>query len=341
MPIIPHLVVNEYGSFVSKKQGRVRVSVKQEKRVEAPLMHLETVLIAERGVSVSADAVAACAEQGIPIHIIDHRGAPVASMYASALIGTVQTRRAQLLAYADERGLHAAKALALGKIRNQSTLLKYIAKYRKDREPELHADLRDAATSVLEHEQEILQLAGGRIDAVREQILSAEGRAAKHYWAAVKALVPSALSWPGRKGRGADDAVNMALNYGYGVLYGEVERALVLAGLDPYAGFLHTDRPGKPSLVLDMIEPYRAPTVDRTVLAILGKGTAIKLDSQGRLTTETRRMLADKVHQRLDAPARYQGKRLSLRAVLQAQGRELALYFRGERSAYVAYLAEW
>ncbi len=341
MPIIPHLVVDEYGSFISKKQGRLRVTVKKEKRQEAPLMHLETVLISGHGVSFSADAVAACAEQGIPIHIIDRRGAPVASMYASALIGTVQTRRAQLLAYTETCGLETARALALGKIRNQAALLKYIAKYRKEREPTLYAQLREAATATLEHEQELLRLHGGCIDDVRERMLSAEGRAAKHYWRGVKLIAPAVLAWPGRKGRGATDTLNMALNYGYGVLYGEVERALVLAGLDPYGGFLHTDRPGKPSLVLDMIEPFRAPAVDRTVLAMLGKGTTIKLDDQGRLEADTRKLLAEKVHQRLDAPARYRGKRLSLRAIMQAQGRELAVFLRGERPEFIAYVAEW
>lgn len=341
MAIIPHLVVDEYGSFVSKRQGRLRVTVKQEKRMEAPLMHLETVHIASHGVSLSADVMAACAEHGIPIHIIDRRGAPLASMYASALIGTVQTRRAQLLAYADARGLETARALALGKVRNQSTLLKYIAKYRKERDPQRYAQLHAAALAVLEHEQPLLRLQAACVDDVREQILSAEGRAAKHYWAGVKEIIPAELAWPGRQGRHADDAFNMALNYGYGVLYGEVERALVLAGLDPYGGFLHTDRPGKPSLVLDMIEPFRAPVVDRTVLAMLGKGTTLALDEQGLLTVETRRTLADRVHQRLDAPARDQGKRRSLRAILQAQARELAVFLRQERPDFTAYAAEW
>ena len=133
----------------------------------------------------------------------------------------------------------------------------------------------------------------------------------------------------------------MALNYGYGVLYGDVERALVLAGLDPYGGFLHTDRPGKLSLVLDMIEPFRAPVVDRSVLAMLGKGSPISLDPQGRLETETRRSLAAKVHERLDAPARDQGKRLSLRTILQSQARQLAVFLRNERDDFNAYMAEW
>jgi CRISPR-associated protein Cas1 len=64
------------------------------------------------------------------------------------------------------------------------------------------------------------------------------------------------LDWPGRQTQGATDPLNAALNYCYGVLYAQVERALVLAGLDPYGGFLHVDRPGKPSLTLDLIEAW-------------------------------------------------------------------------------------
>lgn len=347
MAIVEHLVVDEYGSFVGKHQGRLRVTFKAgkdgetPKPLDAPLMHLQTVLIAGHGVSLSSDAIAACAEQGVPIHVIDGKGAPVAAMYASALIGTVQTRRAQLLAFADERGLEAARALALGKIRNQATLLKYAAKYRKERVPEVYDVLREAAIETLAHEQELLRLQGVCVDAVREQMMSVEGRAAKQYWAGVQHLVPEALAWPGRQGRGALDPFNALLNYGYGVLYGEVERACVLAGLDPYGGFLHVDRPGKPSLVLDMIEPFRPAVVDRMALALVGKGTAIVQEEGGWLAVETRRTIAEKVYERLDAPAPYGGKRLSLRAIVQRQARELALFLRREKETFEAYVADW
>ncbi len=341
MPIIKHLFIQDYGAFVSKHQGRLRITVKGQRKLDAPLLHLETLTLADHGVSISADAIAACARYGIPIHIVDSRGDPVASLYASALIGTVKTRRAQLLAYADERGFEAARALALGKIRNQAALLRYVAKYRKEKAPELYQTLRDAAIETLGHEQELLALKASCIDDAREKILSIEGRAAKAYWAGVKALLPAQLDWPGRQGRHAQDPFNMALNYGYGVLYGEVERAIVLAGLDPYAGFLHTDRPGKPSLVLDLIEPFRAPVVDRTLLAIVGKGASLTLDKRGQLDHPTRERIVEKIHARLDAPERYQGQRLSPRAILQTQARELASYLRGDADAFTAFQAKW
>lgn len=341
MAIIPHLIVEEYGSFVGKYQGRLVVTRDKEKLVEAPLMHLETVLLDGHGVSISTDALLACAEHGIPVHILDSRGAPMASFYASALIGTIQTRRAQLLAYYDGRGVEVARSLALGKIRNQATLLKYVAKYRKEQDPALHEALREAAIEISVHEQEALALQAERVDAIREQLLGIEGRAAQVYWSALARVVPATLAWPGRETRGATDPFNMALNYGYGVLYGQVERVCVLAGLDPYGGFLHTDRPGKPSMVLDLIEPYRPAVVDRTVLAMVTRGTALKQDADDRLDTDTRRAIAAKVYERLDASASYQGQKRTLGSILQTQARELAVFLRGERPTFEAYVADW
>ena len=94
MPIIRQLIVDETGAFVGKRQGRLAVKVGKETTVQAPLMHLEAVLITGRGITVSSDVVAACCEEGIPLHFVDSRGRPYGSLFASGLVGTVRTRRA-------------------------------------------------------------------------------------------------------------------------------------------------------------------------------------------------------------------------------------------------------
>ncbi|NOZ26862.1 MAG: CRISPR-associated endonuclease Cas1 [Chloroflexi bacterium] len=343
MPIIRHLIVDEFGTFIRKHSGRLQVERLKtgEKLTQAPLIHLEQVLIGSNGVSISADAVRACAEAGIPIHFMSSRGTPYASLVSVGLVGTVQTRRSQMLAYHDARGLHLARAFATGKIENQARLIRYAAKYRKEKDPDLYQELQLLASETLDHLAEVEQAQGSRVDDVRFQLLSAEGRAAQKYWAAIRLLLRDQMDWPGRRGRGAKDPINMALNYGYGVLYGQVERAILLAGLEPYAGFLHVDRPGKPSLVLDLIEEFRAPVVDRTILSIVNRGMGIETDDQGFLTQETRRMIAERVLDRLDRPERYEGKRHKLGAILQTQARHLATYLRGERETYTPYLASW
>jgi CRISPR-associated protein Cas1 len=305
-------------------------------------MHLESVLIAGRGISVSSDAVRACCEQGIPIHFVSGHGRAYGGLYSAGLTGTVQTRRAQLAAYRDGRGVALSLAFAGAKIHNQAVLLKYLARNRKESDPQGAEALDQGAEAVRAHVSELESLSEAPcIDEVREQVLSCEGRAASRYWDALKAVIPAEYEWPGRERRGATDAVNSALNYGYGILYAQVERALVLAGLDPYGGFTHVDRPGKPSLVLDLIEPFRVPVVDRVIVGLANRHTRLRQEEDGLLTQETRRLLADKVLARLDKPERYEGKRHTLRAILQRQARHLATYVRGQREAYHGFTVSW
>ena len=216
-----------------------------------------------------------------------------------------------------------------------------MAKYRKEADPSLYEELRLVAQEVLDHLEELRQLRAERADEVREQILAAEGRAARRYWDALKLVVPEQYEWPGRRRRGAKDPLNAALNYGYGILYGQIERAIILAGLDAYGGFIHADRPGKPSLVLDLIEEFRAPVVDRTVLGLVNKRTKLAQDEKGLLTLETRRLLAERILARLETAERYERKRQPLRVIIQNQARHIATFVRGDRAQYKPFLARW
>ncbi len=341
MPIIQHLVVDQYGAFIGKHSGRLRVTKDKEKLAEAPLLHLEQVLVTGRGIGLSADAIRACCTAGVPIYFVDQRGRPYAALYSAGLTGTVLTRREQLLAYTDRRGLDLAVSFARGKITNQAGFLRYVAKYRQEADSDLYQELRWCADEVRDHLEELRCLKGNTVDEMRGQILSIEGRAAQKYWAALKQVIPEQYGWPGRKGRGARDPVNGALNYGYGILYGQVERALVLAGLDPYGGFIHADRPGKPSLVFDLIEEFRQVVVDRTIVGMANKGMKLELDEKGLLVERSRRAIAEKVLARLEGAERYERKRQPLRVVIQSQARHIATFVRGDRAAYESFTAKW
>lgn len=337
------LIVEGRGSFVGKHQGRIRVSREGKVVTEAPVIHLEHVLIVDAGVSISSDAVRVCAEEGIPIHFLDALGHVQAAVYSAGLTGTVLSRRAQLLAYTSERGRDLALAYVRAKLENGINLLRYAGKYRKETQPAVFeeitlvaAELRDALA-----ELEQLREQGPDIETVRERVLSVEGRAAQRYWQTIGLLIPDQLLWPGRETRGARDPFNAALNYGYGILYAHVERALVLAGLDPYGGFLHADRPGKPSLVLDAIEEFRQAVVDRSIIAFVNKGSALEQDDAGLLTEAVRRHIAEKVRERLESSELYEGKRQALRVILQSQARHAATFLRGDRPMYTPFVASW
>lgn len=181
---------------------------------------------------------------------------PYASVYAAGLGRVVMTRRAQLRAFDDRRGVALGCAFARGKLQNQSLNLRYWAKNRK--ESDQGEQLQTAVQALLDLQAQIDKLAAdARIDDIRAQLMAVEGQAARQYWQTVRSLVPATYQWERREGRGASDPVIFfLLNYGYGILYGQVERSLVQAGLDPFAGFVHVDRPGKPSLTLDLIEEF-------------------------------------------------------------------------------------
>lgn len=335
------LIVEGRGMFLGKHQGRLRVTREQKTVTEVPIIHLTHILIIDSGVSISSDAIRACCEEGIPIHFLDHRGSAVAGLYSAGLTGTVLTRRAQLLAYENATGVTVAKAFVAGKLENQANLLRYMAKYRKETDLALHEEMMLVAIETRDYLHELEQLQAEKIEAIREQILSVEGRAAQHYWSTIARIIPQELEWAGRETRGAADRFNSALNYGYGILYFQVEQAIILAGLDPYGGFLHADRPGKPSLVLDLIEEFRQTVVDRTIIGMVNKHVAIEQDEDHRLTETTRKKIAEKVLERLESSELYEKKRQALRFILQSQARHLALYLRGEREQYEPFLAGW
>jgi CRISPR-associated protein Cas1 len=335
------LIVEGRGAFLGKHQGRLRVMRDQKTVTEVPLLHLEQVIILDSGVGISSDVIRVCCEEGIPIHFLRQNGQAIAGLYSAGLVGTVRTRRAQLRAYDQPTGVTLAKAFIAGKLENQANLLRYMAKYRKETSPDLYREMMLVAVEMRDFLSNLEQLAGATVTEIREQLLSIEGRAAHTYWQIVAQVIPGELDWPGRETQGATDPFNSALNYGYGILYCQIEQALILAGLDCYGGFLHTDRPGKPSLVLDCIEEFRQTIVDRTVIGFVNKRMPLEQDDDHRLTENTRRKLAEKILERLSGSELYEGKRQALRFILQSQARHLALFLREEREQYEPFVAGW
>ncbi|MCK8825708.1 CRISPR-associated endonuclease Cas1 [Fuchsiella alkaliacetigena] len=333
------LVVSDYGVFIGKKSERVVLKKKKEVLKEIPFFKLKEILITTPAVSLSSALVNECAKAGIQIDFVAYNGQHLAKLVPSAMSGTVKTRRQQLLAYQDERGIRLSIAFAKGKIENQLVLLKYLAKYRKKQDRELYKLIYKQLDKIKKIKKELAEIEGQQIDEVREYILSIEGRAAKQYWQVVKKVIPKEIDFPGRKGRGANDLVNSLLNYGYGILYSRVSSAILRAGLDQFAGFLHADRPGKPSLVLDLIEEFRQTVVDKTVIGLLNQGMNFELE-KGQLADDCRHKFADKVLGRLKSKERYEGKKYRLEVILQRQARSIAAYLRGKRE-YQPFVSGW
>lgn len=118
------------------------------------------------------------------------------------------------------------------------------------------------------------------------------------------------------------------LNYAYGILYGMVERACLLAGLDPYGGFLHADNYNKKSLVLDLIEPFRI-IAEKTTLYLfsrleVGKEHFDRLHNDLTLNAEVRKLLIGAFNAPMESPVRYRGRNILQRDIIQFQCHRLA-----------------
>lgn len=305
---------------------------------------MEQILITCPAVSVSSDIIRECCERGIPITFLTYSGNPYAKVVSPALTATVKTRREQIAALNDVRGLQIAKAVVSGKLKNQANLLRYFAKYRKQTDPAAFKAISLYAGKVIRLVNEVMALNGEDADDLRESLLNIEGRAGAAYWEGVKVIIGNKATFAKREHRGATDPVNAMLNYGYGILYSEVWSAITLAGLEPFAGFIHADRPGKPSLVLDIMEEFRQPVVDGPLLAAIGKGFKIDMENpdvgDARLSQKTRLEIASRVIARLDSKVTYGGKKWKLKNVIQLQCRQLASFLQGG-AQYQPFVSKW
>lgn len=333
---LEELVIDGFGAFVGKKSERLVVKLKGEVIFERPFFDVERVIVATGGATISAAAIHECVRHGIPLEFLSFSGAPYASLVSPNLGGTVRTRREQLLAYEDRRGVELGKAFAVGKLKNSANVLKYFAKYRKGADRRTYEFLYRRVDRIEELVRLVEEIEGSRADEVRGALLNAEGRGAALYWESVERLVPA---FSGREGRGAGDLVNSLLNYGYGILYHRVLSAVTRAGLDPFAGYVHTDRPGKPSLVLDLIEEFRGQVVDRTVLGMLGTGFRVGMDG-GMLDEATRKLVAGKIRERLATRIKHRGRRHSLENVIHIQARGVAGFVR-DGVLYRPFVGSW
>jgi CRISPR-associated protein Cas1 len=300
-------------------------------QIELPLFRVGHIVVASNGVSISTDLIEACCERGIRLSFLTRGGKPFAMLSSPMLTATVLTRREQLAAYGDERGVEFAQAIVRGKLGNQAALLRYFGKYLKAADPAAFTKLSDIAVRLTMGRNDVAKISAPRIDDAREALLAIEGSSGRSYWSGVRLLLPKDVVFASREHRGATDPVNSALNYGYGMLYTQVWGALMNAGLEPFAGFLHVDRPGKPSLVLDMVEEFRQAVVDRAVIAAFGKGTTIETQG-GMLTDSSRRSVAQLVLERLEGEVNFRGQRHKLKSVIQIQARNLASALRDDAS---------
>lgn len=331
------LVIDNYGSFIGKTGNRIVVKTK-EKTEEFAANQVSQILIS-KGASFSSDLIHLATENDIDIVLLNYRGTPYARIYPCKLGGTTLTRRKQLEAYDSQKGANIAKAMIIAKLSNQRSFLSSLQKTRKN------FDAKEECKYISFFIDKVDKL-NGKIDEVREKLLGYEGTATKYYFQAFSRLMPPAFAFEGRNTQPPTDKINAMLSYSYGMLYSEAEKACILAGLDPYLGFIHTDRYGKPSMVLDLVEQFRQSIADRTVLTLITQKQMKekdfeKIDNAVLLNDAGRQKTIEAVIQRLEQETNYRGKKAKLEDVVIGEARRITKYLLGEESGYKPFIYQW
>jgi CRISPR-associated protein Cas1 len=266
-------------------------------------------IVLDRGTSLTYEVVKVALEHNIDIVFAQGDGAPIGRVWHSKLGSTTKIRKRQLQASLNEEAVHWIKQWVGDKVQNQIDLIKDLKKHRKARVK----DIDEALDKLEKQKAKVADLAGDHIMDIADTIRGHEGTAGRVYFQLLSSLLKSDYQFKGRSYRPAEDPFNAFLNYGYGILYSRIEKCIMIAGLDPYVGFLHRDDYNKTSFVFDFIEPYR-PFVDLTIYRLFS-GKKVNQDYYREitngigLTKEGKKMIVESFIQRFDVDKiRYRGR---------------------------------
>lgn len=252
------LYLTSYGSYLHVKDALFELRLRTEnggfRKVHYAARKVKSVVFTVAG-ALSTEAVVLALEHNVDILFARPDGHPHGRVWHSRLGSTTRIRKQQLRASVSPAALGYTVGWLRQKLEQQQTLLTLLRKHRK-RHADLLDERRDRITALADSMGALVEK-GRLVSEVADTLRGLEGTAGRLYFQTLSALVPPAYAFAGRSFRPAADPFNAFLNYAYGVLYGRVEKALMIAGLDPYVGFLHRDDYNQKSMVFDFIEPYR------------------------------------------------------------------------------------
>lgn len=245
------LVLNSYGAALSRDNEGFLITT-QDGKQRIPYVGIKSILIS-RGAQITSDAVLLAIEKEIEIIFADSQGNPMGRVW-SPKYGSVSTiRKGQVNFTFTHDALTWIKDIILYKIANQQSMMLL-----------MNAN-NDVPTSTInkqvnrleDYRTKILNLDGDVVSDIAPTLRGWEGVASKIYFQTLNLFIPEQWRFTERSQYPAKDPVNALLNYGYGILYGKIEGALIKCGIDPYIGIMHRDNYNRPVLVYDIIERYR------------------------------------------------------------------------------------
>jgi len=310
------LYVSQIGAYLGMNKNSITVKLKGKTVAKIPKKQCEQIVIAGKAISLSSNMVYLCSKEQIAIDFVDGRDVPFASIL-TAKNAYPKMALMQLELLVQKKNLYLAKKFIQGKAKNQLNYLKYLNRYHD----ELDVTIESMEVKIKQNIKNVHSTS---------QLMGYEGEISMLYWQSLVIILSDKSDFKGRVNKGASDLVNSALNYGYAILYARVQNALHRAGLALHISFLHSMQDGKPTLVYDMVEEFRAFVVDRAIVSMVNKNEPLKLDSKNLLTKKSRELIVKNVKERLGVYTKHKKASKKVENIILDQAYMLARHVRGE-----------
>ncbi len=324
-------ITQEYDSFIGKTDERLTVKADKKKLLDVPLIKIDGLVILGQA-TVSPAVVNELLERKIPLSFLTATGRYKGCLQPE-LTKNIFVRKAQWLAAGEtKKAIHLVRGFVRGKLKNYRNLL-----LRRRREyPKLDLD-----TAITKLEQAIEPIdSTNNIDSLR----GLEGAGSAAYFGSFNQLVRNPnFEFKSRVRRPPTDPINSLLSLGYSLLRHDVQSAVNIVGFDPYLGYLHYQRYGRPSLALDLMEEFRPLIVDAMVLNAINKEkltpndfTSEPLSSAVSLTKEGLKVFLRLYEQKKQSKFKHPvlKRQCTYQEAFEIQARLMAKYLMSETDKY-------
>lgn len=249
-----YLFVNENGASISYQENYVVVRYHDESIKKIPVESLEAIYLFTN-VQITSQCVAQCLTRGIPLSYFSKGGAYFGRLQSTNHVN-VQRQRKQAALAETNFSLELSKRIIRGKIHNQEIVLK---RYARSTQKNIDDIIRGMRQSL------------NKIETCKNinEIMGYEGNAARLYFDGLSQMVHEEFAFKGRSKRPPKDEFNSMLSLGYSLLMNEIYGRLENKGLNPYFGFMHSDKEKHPTLASDVMEEWRATIVDSVVMSLV------------------------------------------------------------------------
>jgi CRISPR-associated protein Cas1 len=254
-----HLVLDTKGINLKVRNACFHLQTEKHERLISP-MKISSISITSI-CWISSSAIRLAVQHRIPIYFHDGFGNVEGRLWSASFGHLATNRRKQVLFSLDVASTKWIIEVFNHKTEEQTQNLIFL----KTRKVAQSLFLDESINRMKAWVETLKPFADQTLTNCSASIMGKEGTIARYYWQAISKCMPKEMQFDDRNRRPAQDNYNAATNYLYGMLYGTVENALFIAGLDPYLGLLHADEYNQPTLAFDLIEPFR-PWVDRLLI---------------------------------------------------------------------------